>query len=217
MKLSDFVKDIVDHVPKKKEGDSVLNPSNHFNKFIESHRFKGDTNALTFFVALQDLDTFFKTENMPETWSIRTYAAGIATLKDIISYEKCKSFLIDNEIDVDKLLEHLEEKRKLFLSTYKKEKRKEKQAKTQQSPSIVESDDDAPHEIILDPMEKETTESTISALCNNDDLILRHKVQIKIQHIVSMLEKYMQHEQDEFKVVFLEVVKDHMLRVTTDL
>lgn len=51
----------------------------------------------------------------------------------------------------------------------------------------------------------------------SDDVVIPYtKVQIRIQRIVDMLHNYMEQETDEFKVLYLDVVCDHLQRIFKD-
>lgn len=212
---------VVEDVPKRKEGDSTVNPANYFRKLVDSHGFSEDVEAVEFFKGLvTDSDEFFSAKNMPSSWSLRTYAVAAHALADIVSNNETKKLLGEADIDVDGLIEELTKKKRHFLSVYKKEKRKA--AKTLiVEPSGMEAEaGDSPHQIILSedalPLSPPSESSILSAMCDNDDLVSIHRVKSRISHAVSMLDKYMKHETDEFKVVFLDVIKDTLMRVVSD-
>lgn len=202
MKISEFIATVVDNLPKRKEGASVINPLNHFMKLVESHGMSLDTNINVFFTSLSDVDAFFDTDHMPKSWSIRTYAASANTLRDIIASDKVLAILNDIKVDSNALLCNLQNIKKRLLSTYKRERR-ETQKETRAN---TIDDEEAPHQIILD-----------EDIVHNNAVAAKTKINDMILSAIHMLDKYMQNETDNFKVVFLDVIKETLTKATKAL
>lgn len=195
MNIREFLT-IVKGLPKKKEGDSTLNHLNYLHKLIESHQISQDDDVNTFFNALIN-DDFFKAEHMPPSWSMRTYVSALTVIEDVLK----SNTVIDATaafIDIPGVLEKVLEKKRYFQREYKKNRR-------QQKPVVEE---EAPHQIILEEdADDNSTHSTDPApSCSDADMVSRSKMATDVAYALSLLQKYMRHEPDEFKKTFLEVV-----------
>ena len=122
MKIGDFMK-VIENVPKRAEGKSILNPVQHFRKLVDSHELTDENDVRDFFELLYFSQEFFQKENMPEEWSLRTYAAAISTLEDIIKFPEVQNIFKDMDFVTDSLITLLEKQRKNFNSAYKRQQR----------------------------------------------------------------------------------------------
>lgn len=250
MKIVDFLQ-VIEKMPKRSEGKSILNPSQHFIRLCESHELTMDNDVVDFFELLQSED-FFAEVNMPKDWGIRSYASALKSIQDILLYDKVKDIL---DIDIEEMSQYIDKQRKYYNNIYKKQQRqkiaeksnavskvlrKEKTGTTREvdvyegnpvvstNSKIDDDSDEEPHILYADPYMETKKQDNINDsmyMDDSDHIDGRHEEkyvphqpqpqqkhnQHQIQYIISLLEKYMQHETDEFKKVYLEVVIDQIL------
>lgn len=192
MKLHALI-EVVRSLPKKKEGDSLLNHANYLLKLLESHHISTDSDISILLNAIQQ-DDFFESDNMPRSWSIRTYVSALAVLDDIFNNPS----VLSSHPDIPKVLSLVNEKKKYYQREYKKGRRAQKEEA---------------HQIVLD--DDTSTMSEVQVV--DDDLVSKKKVTASISYAISLIEKYMRHEPDEFKKAFLEVVCENLQHITDEL
>lgn len=230
MKIKDFIH-IVEQVPKINEGQSIINPLTYFIRLYEANDLTIDNEIQDFFDLLQS-DGFFKEQNMPKDISIRSYVSALKCIQHIINFDKIKQIL-DEAYNVDEIYNLIEKNRKYYSNLYKKQQRQKVRDKINEKNkklTIVLQDDEGPHIQYLDESIRNVNnnqndnniidEGLRDNMTNEGDV--RDKpmfsdresiIKERISYIVSLLDKYMNRETDEFKKIYIDVVKEQVVNL----
>lgn len=203
----------------------------NIQKLLDSHNVKDDDDVVELvYEIIDDSGDFFSDEKMPKSWGKRTCSSAMESMYNVMSDPIVKELLVAEieQKDYVKLLSVLNQKRKDYMNIYKKEQRK-KQKVTDKPP---QSDDTTmPSELLVDIDTLDNEVQHITAVkgdgdsvmevfanakfhrekCDSDgDMISKQCIIEKTKKISELLSKYMSHEPDEFKVLFLEVIQDEL-------
>lgn len=234
MKISELTK-LIDSVNKKGENQFAVNPLQYFVRLYESHDLTIDNDVQDFFELLQ-ADDFFSESNMPKGWSMRSYSSAVQSLYLIMTDNHIRDVFTQeykDVFDVNEIITFLDDKKKYYNNLYRKQQRQAKKEKMGLNTESTPEPDEKPHQMHVDeyilntghndpikPVVTTYTSSSDSSMASdiedisNGTPFLEKKdehTKDKMKYIVSLLDKYMSHETDEFKKVYLEVVRDQLL------
>jgi hypothetical protein len=197
-------------------------------KLLESHDIKDNDEIVEFVYLIIDNDgDFFTDTKMPSSWGKRACSSAMESLYTLLNDDSIKNALLEDmeESDFDKLQSVLKTKKKEYMNIYKKEQRKKQKDVTGAKVStdvvpaetLVDLDDDDDDD---DDDSNDVGDNVLDAFAKaklnriscetNDGMISKDCVLAKSKKIVDLLKKYMTHEPDEFKVLFLEVIQDEL-------
>ena len=187
MNLSQLIK-----LSQKLQGP--INPVTHLEMLLQSHNFKDySEDASEFFYYMSNNPEFFHPDKMPAKWSLRTLSAAMESLRTILQADTIKSELIQDmgQDDYDGVLAIIETKRKWYMNEAKKEQRKMASNKKETETTSEES---VPL-VATTPLEAKLP-----------DLAKQH-----IAQAMWILDRFMESEKDEFKVILLELMQKELV------
>lgn len=123
--LGEIAKQITFNLKKEKKLRlKELNPDLHFRKLLESHSiYNMDDDSSNFFAHIID-EEWFNNDNMPSTWSYKTWSEAIRSLIYLFQNSQVKPYIIE-KLDINKynkIINHCEGKRKYFMTLYRKKR-----------------------------------------------------------------------------------------------
>jgi hypothetical protein len=215
-----------------KKNGSTLNPHHHLELLLTSHKYTDySLDASEFFYhIINDQEEFFAQKNMPENWSsIRSYSSAMESLKTLLDYEDIKKGVMKDMSSEDFATVYgiIDTKKKQYMNDAKKDSRKKKKGVN----NVVNAPDDN-----VDAEMHENIDNEEEALNDEDPVhlpdfgktIQKNKVEPSIRKEVGqatshvqkalwILEKYMESETDDFKLILLEMIKEHLQSEVTHL
>lgn len=215
------IQEIVRDLPRIKQGSSQINAHTYFEKIIQSHGLTAsDEDIISFLQKLTNDPDFFSDDNMPKSTQ-RAKITGMVSLRYILDVHEVKE-KINNDALVNEAIATIDKMRKYYQTEYKQSRRLINPTPT----AIQKADEDVsageaeaganadtePHQIILD-----NEDESASVMITDDDIVSRRKIDMRVKHAIDMLEKYMRHEDDEFKKAFLEVIRDNVSMISKDV
>jgi hypothetical protein len=194
----------------------------HLEKLLKSHDYTDNNrDASEFFTyVVQDPNDFFAAENMPKEWSKRTYSSSMESLEHLVKHEEVKkvlSFIMEDEYE--KLIKVIIARKKQYMNESKKEKRllnkqqpPPKQPKDDTPPNTPASSDDSSDSPDVsgspdtpDQSPKPEQESEKNNNCHGS-----------IDKAIWMLERYIESEKDEFKLIILDLINHELKQVQAE-
>lgn len=222
-----------------------VNPVGHLEKMLKSHRFENWNAPASDFLKAMMKEEFFEPHNMPSEWRTRSYSSAMSSMSKLLEHPDV-SLKITNEIgksEFDTLKQIIDGKKKSFMNEYKKVQRSAKKTEEaeKRSDTFFNSDsepdnegtndnetdgdhtkvsDDRKAESIVDvePESVVASEAVVSKAateCIPHDIFV--KAQQRVRRAVSLLDKYIEHEDDEFKKLYLELIQEELQRVEETL
>lgn len=196
------------------------NPHVQFEKLLKSHRYTDTSRDATeiFFYMLNDPDDFFKAENMPSDWSIRTYSSSMENMMFIVQNEEIKQILTAAMADdYDKLVDIIIARKKKYMNESKKEarikKKPEKDNGVQQPRSLapLNTSPETPYELDTPTHDTspETPHELDTSLEQPQEPFKEQSLNFAKHHVsnaIWILEKYYESETDDFKQIILDLV-----------
>lgn len=224
------IQDLVLTASKVKEVISAsLNPLNYLEKLLDSHGFHDRTQPASNFLYQLTIhtDDFFDAKNMPEKWSHRTYSSSMESLYHVLQESSLKTKLQqDMGEEFDTLLDVVQSKKKHYMNEVKKEGRRKKRDETMDGDDDVQTLDAGSEQggmalasqmavVVTDP--PMSTQGGTPKLVVTDDVVhneesttntnSKKKLKKHAHHLKWLLDRYAELEQDPFKRLILDLVK----------
>jgi hypothetical protein len=191
----------------------LINPATHLVKLASSHGIERSAPARDFFEGMLD-DTFFEGNNMPKEWKPRTCSSAMESIAKILAHEEIIKRLGSERYE--EIIKRVDEKRKHYMNDYKRKQR----ANAKQVSQSAQSDDEEELVGIDGPIENASTKALYSPTRDQDldqDVIEMDLGLLKsrIGRTSEMLMKYMEHESDEFKRLYLDLIMEELDRISS--
>lgn len=185
----------------------VINPSTHLTKLVLSHKKDMSTRAKEFFESMMD-EMFFQDENMPKEWKPRTCSSAMESVAKILAHDDIKKTISPDTYEA--LVKRIDEKRKDYMNNYKRTQRAK--AKATQD---IEDDEDEELVGLNGPITRE--HASPLQLTGDEEVIEMDLGLIKsrISRTTEMLMKFTEHETDDFKRLYLDLIIEEMNRIAT--
>lgn len=198
-----------------------LNPVNNLEKLLESHKFVNHGEDVTNFLYNLSMHTeeFFKPENMPASWSVRAYSNSMESLLHVLADEEVKANVIKDigEEEYEELVSIINSRRKQYMNEAKKEtrrKNKEEIAGTDPSPLqvVTQLPVSPPNLIATEPLPTHGG-TKVEATHENEETKEEQdpsRVNKKMKHLNWILDRYTEIEQDPFKRLILDLMRQEL-------
>jgi len=177
----------------------AISPATHLEMLLESHDYTDKSiDASEFFYHILNDPSFFDADKMPSRWSMRTTSAAMESLKIILTAETIKKELIAEIGDEDHsgIVKVVDDKRKWYMNEAKKDQRRAANIKKSST-------------VVIDTVQDAST-STLAAEPSvappNNDVTKGH-----IAQAMWILDRFMESEKDEFKVILLELLQKELM------
>lgn len=184
----------------------AISPATHLDMLLESHEFKDlSIDASEFFYYVLNDPTFFDADKMPTRWSMRTTSAAMESLKIILLAETIKKDLVAEigEEDYAGIVKVVDDKRKWYMNEAKKEQRKA--ANTKKTSTVV-------IDPVPDPSDPTSTSEPAATPPPTNDITKGH-----IAQAMWILDRFMESEKDEFKVILLELLQKELVMAMSNI
>lgn len=210
------ISEIVTKVTQLKLGGELA----HLSKLIESHKKKADDSIVDFLQLIVNVpDEFFARENMPESWSARSYSSAMESLWRILHQETIKEDLIGEmgQEEFDDVSEGILVYKRKYMNEYKKFTRKKKKGDNDAISDVINVDAEG---IQLPELQEEgdgvpPPRSASNQEAEENQRIKSPNIQACVENIIDMLQRYIDVETDEFKILYLNIVKEKLVMLTS--
>lgn len=186
----------------------------HLSKLIESHKKTADESIVDFLQLIVNApDEFFVREQMPESWSTRSYSSAMESLLKILQHENIKQYIIDEmgQDEFDDVIEGILVYKRKYMNEYKKNTRQKKGAIS----DVINVDAEGiqmPEVDKVDKVDKVEEVDEVDEVGEVDEVDkVGESKNARIENIIDMLQKYINIETDEFKVLYLNIVKEKLV------
>lgn len=201
-----------------------INPGTHLSKLLKSHGFNDLQQPASefFYSILNEEAAFFDAKNMPSTWSFRSLSGVMESLHMIIEAPEVTSHLKEEMGDehYDSLLKLIDDKRRNYVSETKKHYRSlHEKDETSTNTVTQEPTQPQPTSVVSAPQVHDTQVHDTQVHDTNDDVpqqadapFMRH-----VEKALWILEKYIEGEKDEFKLIVLELLEVELTSIKKSL
>lgn len=199
-------------ISKKLPGS--INPGTHLTKVLDSHGFDNlQQPASEFFYEILNQETsFFDAKNMPQTWTFRSLSGVMESLRTIVIAPEVEAHLKE-EMGMDdyaSLLKLIDNKRRGYMSEAKK------QSRTHQK-----TDETTASEQPLAQVPEPVSAPVPSAYDNGTEVSHQSAPEYPpgghIEKSLWILDKYVEGEKDEFKLIVLELLRVELVAIKNSL